>query len=132
MPLLLSAIPWRLVAIIGVVAGLFFGAMWVTNQIKKVGRLEAQLDTAIEVSNQNAAIAEQYRKDVEAMQKTVAEGAKVKAGIRAEADKRRKVIIDSLPQEDGILAPILRDALDNLPDAPSKSDDKQSLPVSPS
>jgi hypothetical protein len=114
MPLLLSAIPWRLVAIIGVVAGLLFGAMWVTSQIKKVGRLEAQLDNAIEVSNQNAAIAEQYRKEIEAMQKTVAEGAKKKAGIRTQADKRRKVIIDALPEDDGPLAPVLRNALDGL------------------
>lgn len=114
MPLILSAIPWRLVAIIGVVAGLFFGAMWVTGQIKKVGRLEVQLDNAIEVSNQNAAIAEQYRKDIEAMQKTVAEGAKKKAGIRTQADKRRKVIIDALPEDDGPLAPVLRNTLDGL------------------
>jgi hypothetical protein len=88
--------------------------MWVTSQIKKVGRLEVQLDHAIEVSNQNAAIADQYRKDVEAMQKTVADGAKVKAGIRAEADKRRRKIIDALPQDDGPLAPVLRDFLDGL------------------
>lgn len=114
MPFLLDAIPWRLVAIIGVVAGLLFGAMWVTIQIKKVGRLEAQLDSAIEVSNQNAAIAEQYRKEIEAMQKTVAEGAKKKAGIRTQADKRRKVIIDALHEDDGPLAPVLRNALDGL------------------
>jgi hypothetical protein len=114
MPFLLGAIPWRLVAIIGVVAGLLFGAMWVTSQIKKVGRLEAQLDSAIEVSNQNAAIAGQYRKEIEAMQKTVAEGAKKKAGIRTQADKRRKVINDSLPENDGVLAPVLLDAIMGL------------------
>jgi hypothetical protein len=114
MPFLLGAIPWRLVAIIGVVAGLLFGAMWVTSQIKKVGRLEAQLDNAIEVSNQNAAIAEQYRKEIEDMQKTVAEGAKKKAGIRTQADKRRKVINDTLPEDDAPLAPVLRNALDGL------------------
>ena len=43
MPFLLGAIPWRLVAIMGLVAGLALGAMYVTTQLKKIGRLEAEL-----------------------------------------------------------------------------------------
>ena len=116
MPLLLSAIPWRLVAIIGVVLGIALGAMYVAGQLKKVGRLEVE----------NA----QIRSDLEASKRVapiVAQGEKKKAVIRHKADQRRKAIIDALPEDDGVLAPVLRRELDGLrPDPETITPDSSS------
>ncbi len=103
MPLILSAIPWRLVAIIGVVAGLFFGAVWVTSQLKKIGVLEsanAQLKSDLAASRELPTI--------------IVAGEKKKEDIRHKADHRRKVIQSAPPSDDAPLAPVLRDELNSL------------------
>lgn len=120
MPLLLSAIPWRLVAIIGIVAGLFFGAMWVTSQIKKVGALEAEKAQLTQDLKSTVALADKYKSDLKTMQAIVAEGAKKKSGISRDADKRKRKIIDALPSDDGVLADVLRRTLDGLPNPTDK------------
>lgn len=114
MPLLLSAIPWRLVAILGVCAGLFFGVMYVTSQLKKIGRLEAQLDSAIEVSNANAEIALKATAEAQRVQALMLAGSKAKGEIRRKAATRRTQINETLPSDDGPLAPVLRLELDSL------------------
>lgn len=126
--LLLSAIPWRLVAILGLCAGLLLGAMWVTSQIKKVGKLEAQLDQAIEVSNTNAEIARKAAEDYARINSIMLEGSKAKAAIRTKADARRTKIYEAPETDDGPLAPILRGTLDGLPESPSDEVSPGKLP----
>ena len=116
MPFLLGAIPWRLVAVIGVVAGLFFGAMYITAQIKKIGRLEVQLSQATATANANAAEAKRLEAENDRIRKEAAEAAKAKDTIRKAGSQRRQAIAVTPPADDGPLAPIARRWIDGLPD----------------
>jgi len=114
MPLLLSAIPWKLLAV-GLFAVAVFGTfVGCQQQSKKIGRLEAQLDSAIEVSNQNALIAEKHFNDLKRIQEVQAEGAKAKGKIRDATEQRKAKINESPQSDDAPLAPVLRRTLDGL------------------
>lgn len=116
MPFLLSAIPWRLVAILGVMAGLAFGAMYVTAQIKKIGRLEAELTHVTATANANAAEAKRLEAENERIRKEAEIAAKAKGEIRKTGSQRRQAISVAPPSDDGVLAPVGRRWLDGLPE----------------
>lgn len=118
MPLLLGAIPWRLLAVIGICAGIALGAVYITSQLKKIGRLEAQLDSAVEISNANAEIALKATAEAQRVQGLMLERDKARNAIRHKADERKARIYESPPSEDGPLASVLRDTLNSLPARP--------------
>lgn len=111
----LGAIPWRLLAVIGIVAGLALGAVYVTHQLKKIGKLEAQLDSAIDVGNANAEAARKATEDFQRVREVMFRAFKEKSEIRRKADNRKAQINAAPPSEDGPLAPVLRDTLNQLP-----------------
>ena len=115
MPLLFSAIPWRLVAIIGVVAGLALGAMYIAAQLKKIGRLEAELTHVTATANANAAEAKRLEAENERILKEAAKAAEAKTAIRKTGTQRRQAISVAPPSDDGPLAPVARRWLDGLP-----------------
>ena len=116
MPFLLSIVPWRLVAIIGVMAGLALGAMYVTAQLKKIGRLEAELTHVTATANANAAEAKRLEAENERIRQEAAEAAKAKDAIRKTGSQRRQAISVAPPTDDGALAPVARRWLDGLPE----------------
>jgi len=116
MPFLLSVIPWRLVAILGVMAGLAFGAMYVTAQLKKIGRLEAELTHVTEMANANAAEAKRLEAENVRIREEAAKAAEVKTAIRKTGTQRRQTIFVAPPSDDGALAPVARRWIDGLPE----------------
>lgn len=117
MPFLLSAIPWRMVAIIGVIAGLAIGAMYVTAQLKKIGRLEAELTHVTATANANAAEAKRLEAENARIREEAAKAAEVKTAIRKTGTQRRQAISVAPPSDDGPLAPLARRWIDGLPDS---------------
>ena len=115
MPLaLLGGIPWRLVAVIGIAAGLAFGAMYVVGVIKSAGMYQAQRDAALEASKQNADLAE-WLVDEEKRRGAIAvETAQKKGAIRKAGAARRENINAAPATDDGPLAPIGQRFLDSL------------------
>lgn len=111
---LLSLIPGRALIIgAAVVVALIIG-LYVVGQLKRVGKLEGQLDASIELSNQNAEIAEKQRAEMERLQGIDAENAKLRARLRRASDDNRRAISNAPPSDDGPLAPVLRRQLDSL------------------
>lgn len=116
MPLLFNAIPWRLIAIIGVIAGLTFGGMYVTAQLKKIGRLEAELTHVTATANANAAEAKRLEAENVRIREEAAKAAEVKTAIRKTGSQRRQAISVAPPSDDGALAPVARRWIDGLPE----------------
>jgi hypothetical protein len=54
--LISSFIPWRLVAILGVAAGIALAVGWVSSRLQLIGALRVQLDAATTTANANAAL----------------------------------------------------------------------------
>ena len=120
MPLLLSAIPWRLVAVLGIAAGIALGAMYIAAQLKKIGVLQAQVTQATATANANAAEAKRLKIENERILAEAALAAEAKSAIRRSGSKRREAISAAHVTDDGPLAPVARRWLDGLPiDAPS-------------
>jgi hypothetical protein len=89
----------------------------------KSGRSEALLETTIESANNNAEISRLKDRKIEKIQVILVrhEGAKAKIDEKYAADRRR--IENALPEDDGPLAPVLRDWLWSLPADQSDSAD---------
>ena len=110
---LLSLIPWRWAAVAAGVA--LCGMLYA--EIKRVGRLEAQLDAATSIANANAEIADQertFRRKADEIASVAA--AKAERARRRYLDQRREVT-DARDEGDGPLAPVLRHVLDGLPES---------------
>jgi len=118
MPLLFSAIPWRLVAIIGVVAGIALGVMYITAQLKKIGKLEGEITHVTATANANAAEVKRLGAENERVLQEAAKAAEAKTAIRKTGNQRRQAISVGAPSDDGPLAPVARHWLDGLPVGP--------------
>ena len=110
--MLLSLLPWRWIGLATALA--LCGVIYA--QIRHVGRLESQLDAATAIANANAEIADQER----AFRRRADQAASA-AAIQAENTRRkyleqRREVTHARAEDDGPLAPVLRHALDGLPE----------------
>lgn len=113
---LFNAIPWRLVAFIAITGVLAFGTTYIAAQIKKIGRLEAELTHATATANANAAEAKRLEAENARIREEAAKAAAAKATIRKNGTQRRQDISVAPPSDDGPLAPLARRWLDGLPE----------------
>lgn len=125
-------IPWKLVAVIGLGLGLFFGMVYVVGKIRASGMYQAQRDTAIEASRANAQIAKWQTDESTRLQDIVSENARVKIVTRKASDQTRRKITDAPLTDDGPLARVLRDELDRLPGTGTLGGEGNAAPISPS
>lgn len=125
--LLFGGVPWKLWAILGGAVVVFGALAYGVHTIKRAGALEALLDSTIQIANTNAEIAKRDRALHDKADSVKVDTEKLKSGIRRKADANTRSIIDALPQDDGVLAPVLRDALDRLP-APPGADSSKPAP----
>ena len=116
MPLLFSAFPWRLVAILGVAAGLAFGTMYIAGQLKKIGALQAQVTQVTAVANANAAEVKRLEAENKRVRQEAAKAAEAKTAIRNTGKTRRQAISVAPPTDDGPLAPVARRWISGLPE----------------
>lgn len=112
--LLGGAIPWKLIGGIGAVLAVVMSLSYCSAQIKKVGKLEGQLDSAIEIANSNSAQLKLERSRAEALQKAITEYGKLRLDVKKKADSNRTRIVNAPKEDDGPLAPVLRRELDSL------------------
>ena len=112
--LLGGGIPWKLLGVIGIAAGVAIGAVYFVRQVKLAGIYEAQRDTALAASAENARLAQWQAEESQRLQGIVAENAKEKAAQRRRYDQLRRSIADAPDTEDGPLAAVLRHTLDGL------------------
>lgn len=133
MPFALSAIPWRLLAAIGIAAGVFYGAMFVVGTIKRAATSEALLKSSLAIGNANAELAKSQAVAGKRIDAVATLAAIRKAQIRAASDERRKAINNAPAENDAPLAPVLREQLNRLPEhsAGSNSSRKPAGPVDP-
>lgn len=115
--LISSFVPWRLVAILGVAAGIALAAGWVSSQLQLIGALRVQLDAAITTANANAALAKQAEDENERIKGILEKSALAQAGIRNTAKKRQLAIVASPEVGDPPLSNAGRAWIDGLPDA---------------
>ena len=117
--LISSFVPWRLVAILGVAAGIALAAGWVSSRLQLIGALRVQLDAAIATANINAALAKQAEAENDRIKSILEKSAIAQANIRTTAKKRQLAIV-ALP---AVGEPPLSDAgrawINGLPDATS-------------
>lgn len=111
----LSGVPWRLVGIVALV--LAVTALWYrgSHYEERAARFEKLLDSAIEVSNANAEAAKAYAEEAQRLNEVAAKAVQVRNDIRRSSEQRQREIDATLPENDGPLAPVLRDQLDRLP-----------------
>ena len=93
--LISSFIPWRLVAIFGLAAGVALAVGWVSSQLQLIGALRVQLDAAITTANANAALAKQAEAENDRIKGILEQSALAQAGIRSTAKKRQLAIVAS-------------------------------------
>lgn len=128
--LLLGGIPWRLVAAIGIFAGVLLGAVYVTGQIKKIGRLESEVAIATNVARINAQTVKIERAEYERREMIASTWAATKDKIRANHATVRKAIASAPTSDDGPLAPVLRQQLERMRgQAPAGAADRAPAPA---
>lgn len=112
--LLLGGIPWRLVAVAGIIAGLAIGAMYVAGQLKKIGRLESELTIATNVARINATTVKIERAEYARREEIAGRRDAQLAKIRGNHAQVRKEIASAPATDDGPLAPVLRRQLERM------------------
>lgn len=112
--LLAGAIPWRLVAILAGVAGILLGAVYVTGQIKKIGRLESELGIAVGAARINAQTVKIERAEYERREAIAGRRDALLAKIRGKHATVRKEIASAPASDDGPVAPVLRRQLERM------------------
>jgi hypothetical protein len=117
--LISSFIPWRLVAILGVAAGIALAVGWVSSRLQLIGELRVQLDAATTTANANAALAKQAEAENERIKGILEQSALAQAGIRSTARKRQLAIVASPAVGEPPLSDAGRAWIDGLPDAAS-------------
>lgn len=114
--LISSFIPWRLVAIFGLAAGIALAAGWVSSRLQLIGALRVQLDAATTTANANAALAKQAETENERIKGILEQSALAQAGIRSTARKRQLVIAASPAAGEPPLSDAGRAWIAGLPD----------------
>jgi len=112
-----SFIPWRLVAILGVAAGIALAAGWVSSRLQLIGALRVQLDAATTTANANAALAKRAEAENDRIKAILVQSAIAQAGIRTTARKRQLAIAASPAVGEPHLSDAGRAWIDGLPDA---------------
>jgi hypothetical protein len=107
-------LPWKLIGLAAGAAVLALWALFTVGLIEDRGKLQAQLDQAIDVSNANAQAAVDQRAEFDRIQSESVKAAVAKALNNERANQRRKDITDAPDSDDGPLSPVLRHALDGL------------------
>lgn len=111
----LSLVPWKLVGFFAVAIALTGLVHSCQHYRDRAASLEVQLDRSIEVSNANAEAAKKYAAEVERIGTITVRAAEVKNDIKQRAEQRRAEIMSTPSDQDGPLAPVLRDQLNRLP-----------------
>ncbi len=102
--------------IVAVMAALWFRGSYYAERAQ-VG--EIQRKAAIAIGNANAALAREHAGVRIKADARAAVAALTKRQIYAQSEHRQQVISDAAMEEDGPLAPVLRDQLERLPNAPA-------------
>lgn len=97
---------------VAIVAALWFRG---EHYAKRAATSEALLRASIAIGNANAQLAQNQAKTAKRIDAVASLASLRKAEIRAKSGEVRKVINDAPPENDGPLAPVLRDQLDRLP-----------------
>lgn len=110
--MLLSLLPWRWIgfATALVLCGVIYAEM------RHLGRLEAQLDAAAAIANANAEIADQERAFRRRADQAAGAAATKAENARRRYLEQRREVTHARAEDDGPLAPVLRHALDGLPE----------------
>lgn len=110
----------KLAAVLAIACGVQLLALaaagwFILEQREDLGQARAQLDTAIAASEANAALWKEERADRERAQKIVAKLAREKAARDAADAAAKEETYNVPPDQNGLIAPVLRRALDRLP-----------------
>lgn len=111
--LLRGALPY--IAGAGLIAALWLRGEW---HARRAHTNEIQLKSAIAISRANAALALEQAQLGRKIDATVAVNALHKRDLYLQSDVRRKAIANAPLEDDGPLAPVLRDQLERLPITP--------------
>lgn len=114
LPAMMSAIPWRLVAIIGILAGVAIGAIYVVGQLKTIGRLEAEVGIATGAAAANANQVKIERALYAQREVIAAAWVAKKDAIKTTATAQRKEIAHAPASDDAPIAPVLMRELERL------------------
>lgn len=112
--LLAGAIPWRLVAIIGLALGLSIGAIYVVAQLKSIGRLQAEVGIAAAAAALNANQVKIERAAYAAREIIATKWVGDRDLIKTRATGARKEIANAPASDDGPVAPVLGRELERL------------------
>lgn len=117
--LISGLVPWRLVAVLGLAAGIALAAGWVSSRLQLIGALRVQLDAATKTANANAALAKQAEAENDRIKGILAQAATAQASVRTTARKRQLAIVASPAVGEPPLSDAGRAWIDGLPDAAS-------------
>lgn len=103
-----------------IAAAVLIAALWLRGEwhARRADTSEIQLKSAIAISRANAALAAEHAQLGRKIDATAAVNALHKRDIYLHSDIRRKAITNAPSEDDGPLAPVLRDQLERLPIAP--------------
>ena len=115
--LISGLIPWRLVAVLGLAAGIAIAAGWVSSRLQLIGALRVQLDAATKTANANAALAKRAEAENDRITGILAQAATAQASVRTTARKRQLAIVASPTVGEPPLSDAGRAWIAGLPDA---------------